>query len=98
MLDGGLQRWKFREYPVYHGPPPTITPQEYNAKFDDRLVRTFDEMVENFNSKKEQVLTCIYMYLHTVIFELFVTRFSFYYAMTDPLPSLRVESGDETVI
>ncbi len=55
MLDGGLQRWKFREFPVYHGPPPTITPQEYNAKFDGRLVRTFEEMVENFNSKKEQV-------------------------------------------
>ena len=95
MLDGGLQRWKFREYPVYHGPPPTITPQEYNAKFDDRLVRTFDEMVENFNSKKEQVLSSLYMYLHTVIFELFVT---FYYVMTDPFPSLRVESGDETMI
>lgn len=56
VLDGGLQRWKFREYPVYHGPPPTITPQEYNAKFDDRLVRTFEQMVENFNSKKEQVV------------------------------------------
>ena len=75
MLDGGLQRWKFREYPVYHGPPPTITPQEYNVKFDDRLVRTFDEMVENFNSKKEQVIFSFY--LHTVILELFVARFSF---------------------
>ena len=59
MLDGGLQRWKFREYPIYHGPPPTITPQDYNAKFDDRLVRTFEQMVENFNSKKEQVHMCM---------------------------------------
>ena len=61
MLDGGLQRWKFREYPVYHGPPPNITPQEYIAKFDDRLVRTFEQMVENFNSKREQV-TAYHLY------------------------------------
>ena len=61
VLDGGLPRWKFRGYPVHHGPPATVTPQEYNAKFNDRLIRTFEQMVENFNNKNEQVLIQVYL-------------------------------------
>ena len=55
VLDGGLQRWKYRGYPIQYGPPSAITPQEYAASFDDRLIRTFDQMIENYNSKNEQV-------------------------------------------
>ena len=55
VLDGGLCRWKFRGYPVHYGPPPAISPQEYTASFDDRLVRSYEQMIENFNNKNEQV-------------------------------------------
>ena len=59
VVDGGLQRWKFRGYPVEHGPPAAISPQEYHASFNDRLIRTFEQMIENYNNKNEQVLPLI---------------------------------------
>ena len=55
ILDGGLQRWKFRGFPLQYDPPSAISPQTYNASFDERLVRTFDQMIDNYNNKNEQV-------------------------------------------
>ena len=55
VVDGGLPRWKFRGYHVSRGPPPVINPQMYRATFNDTLVKTFEQMMENHNTKNEQV-------------------------------------------
>ena len=55
MLDGGLPNWKARGFPTAHGTPRIVTPAPYKAGFNPGLVRTFEQMMENFSSEKEQV-------------------------------------------
>ena len=55
MLDGGLPNWKARGFPTSHGTPRIVTPAPYKAGFNPSLVRTFEQMMDNFTSKKEQV-------------------------------------------
>ena len=56
VLDGGLPRWKTREFPLSHGPPPTVVPSIYHSSYNPNLVRTFQQMMSNFSSREEQVL------------------------------------------
>ena len=55
VLDGGLPRWKARDFPTTHGAPPPVPPVQYKAGYDPEMVRTFEQMVENFANKREQV-------------------------------------------
>ena len=55
ILDGGLPRWKFRGFPTIHGPPPSVAPAHFQSTFDPSLVRTLEQMLDNFSTKDEQV-------------------------------------------
>ena len=55
VLDGGLPRWKSREFPLSHGLPPTVVPSVYHSSYNPNLVRTFQQMMSNFSSREEQV-------------------------------------------
>ena len=55
VLDGGLPRWKAREFPLSYGPPPTVVPSIYHASYNPKLVRTFQQMMTTLSSTEEQV-------------------------------------------
>lgn len=56
ILDGGLPKWLKDGYPVVAGPQGEVTVCTYSANYNGSLVRSYEEMLANHSSKKEQVV------------------------------------------
>ena len=55
LLDGGLPKWLASGYPTVSGPQAEVPVCTYKATYHPELYRTFEQMLENRSSKKEQV-------------------------------------------
>jgi thiosulfate/3-mercaptopyruvate sulfurtransferase len=55
VLDGGLQKWKSEGRPVESG-PVTAKPGKFQARFDPSFVRSKEQLVDNIETRKEQVI------------------------------------------
>ncbi|MFC7050334.1 3-mercaptopyruvate sulfurtransferase [Emcibacter nanhaiensis] len=55
VLDGGFQKWRAEGKPT-EDIPPVPGPRHFTARFNATLVRELDQMMENLNSKREQVV------------------------------------------
>lgn len=55
ILDGGLPAWKRAGYPVT-AEPTTVAPARFQARFHPELVRSVEEMRDNLDSRRDQVL------------------------------------------
>ena len=55
VLDGGLQKWKSEGRPVESG-PVTPKPGKFQAKFDPSFVRSKEQLLDNVETKNEQVI------------------------------------------
>lgn len=55
VLDGGFRKWQAEDRPV-DDRPPFPRERHFTARFDHRLVRDFDQMLANIESRAEQVL------------------------------------------
>ena len=55
MLDGGLPKWIAEGRPTVTGEQPQIMPTIFKATYRPHLVRDLGQMMENYQTKKEQV-------------------------------------------
>ncbi|MGY3616902.1 3-mercaptopyruvate sulfurtransferase [Bradyrhizobium sp. USDA 10063] len=55
VLDGGLQKWKAEGRPTESG-PVTPNPGKFQARFDPSFVRSKEQLLDNIETKKEQVI------------------------------------------
>jgi thiosulfate/3-mercaptopyruvate sulfurtransferase len=55
VLDGGLQKWKAEGRQVESG-PVTAQPGQFQARLDPNFVRSKQQLVENLDTRKEQVV------------------------------------------
>jgi thiosulfate/3-mercaptopyruvate sulfurtransferase len=56
LLDGGLPKWISEGRPTVAGEHPQITPATFKATYRPHLVRELGQMMDNYHSKKEQVI------------------------------------------
>ena len=55
VLDGGLPKWKAEERKIETAEPSSLKTQ-FKASFNEKLVRTTNDIIENLESKNEQIL------------------------------------------
>ena len=55
VLDGGLPKWVSQGYPTVSGPHPAPVPLQFTPSYQPHLVRTVDQMLDNVNTRAEQV-------------------------------------------
>ncbi len=55
VLDGGMQKWTSEGRPVESG-PVAPKPGKFQAKFDPSFVRSKEQLLDNVETKKEQVI------------------------------------------
>ena len=60
ILDGGLPKWVEEGRATVSGEQPLIPPSIFKANHRPQLVRDFKQMMDNYQSKREQV----YSYCH----------------------------------
>ena len=63
VLDGGLPKWVAEGRPTVSSEQPQKTPAVFKATYRPHLVRELGQMVDNYHTKKEQVLTSHLLYL-----------------------------------
>lgn len=56
VLDGGLKKWRAEGRPVESGIPDTPKPATFVARFEPERVRARPQLVNNLNSRSEQVV------------------------------------------
>ena len=63
VLDGGLRRWKFHWFPTVSGEPQTPKAGHFTASLNPLLLRTYEQMLDNHTSHREQVTATLYSVL-----------------------------------
>ena len=66
ILDGGLPKWLATGYPTVSGPQSEVSVCTYKATYHPELYRTFEQMMENRSTGKEQVHTHTHTHTHTM--------------------------------
>ena len=66
ILDGGLPKWLATGYPTVSGPQSEVSVCTYKATYHPELYRTFEQMMENRSTGKEQVHTHTHTHTHNV--------------------------------
>ena len=82
ILDGGLPKWLATGYATVSGPQSEVSVCTYKATYHPELYRTFEQMMENRSSGKEQVHThthtqCTCFHVHCVMLDCLFVSFLF---------------------